>query len=279
MQFQPICTELRIAHLLRHNHNFYLDTSMTVTKLGRHIHVIMVRPVIPHIAGIVVGYWRNGCSSRNIAREVGLNSNTVYGIIKRFRERGNFVCGRRTRRPRKTNDRDDRVLYRLARENRRCSVQRLRRAWQPNVNFAVSRQTVNRRLVARAYRARRMVKVPILTVRAKLVRRHWAQKYINRPLGQWQHVIFCDEVDSCSSGSTKGSVFEDWLEKPRMKIVHMVMWLTEAIMYIYGVVSLIWEKPPCAFWIRCHWSRLSPSSGGPLGSTWQDMVSQQLATG
>ena len=123
-----------------------------MTKLGRYIDVIMVRPVIPHIAGIVVGYWPNGCSYRNIAREVGLHRNTVYGIIKRIRERGNFVCRRRTRRPGTTNDRGDRVLYRLARENRRFSVQRLRRAWQPNVNFAVSRQTVNRRLVARAYR-------------------------------------------------------------------------------------------------------------------------------
>ena len=85
------------------------------------------------------------------------------------------------------------MIYCLAREHRRFSVQRLRRAWQPNVNFAVSRQTVNRRLMARAYRARRMVKVPRLTVRAKLVQRHWAQKHINRPLGQWQHVIFCDE--------------------------------------------------------------------------------------
>ena len=179
MQFQPICTELRIAHLLRHNHNCSLDTSTTVTKLGRHIDVIMVRPVIPHIAGIVVGYWRNGCAYRNIAREAGLHSNTVYGIIKRFRERGNLACGRRTRRPRKSNDRDDRVLYRLARENRRFSVQRLRCAWQPGVNFAVSRQQVNRRLVAYAYRARRMVKVPRLTVRAKLVRRYWAQKHIN----------------------------------------------------------------------------------------------------
>ena len=65
-----------------------------MTKLGRHIDVIMVRPVIPHIAGIVVGYWRNGCSYRNIARESGLHSNTVYGIIKIFRERGNlFVKG------------------------------------------------------------------------------------------------------------------------------------------------------------------------------------------
>ena len=189
MQFQPNCTELRIAHLLRHNHNCSLDTNTMVTKLGRHIDVIMVRPVIPHIVGIVVGYWRNGCSYRNIAREIGLHSNIVYGIIKRFRERGNCVCGRRTRRPRKTNDRDDRVLYRLVRGNRRFSVQRLRRAWQPNVNSAVYRQTVNIRLVARAYRAMRMVKVPRLTVRVKLVRRHWAQKHINRPLGQWQHVM------------------------------------------------------------------------------------------
>ena len=78
-------------------------------------------------------------------------------------------------------------------ENRQFSVQRLRHAWQPNVNYVVSRQMVNMRLVARAYRARRMVKVPRLTVRAKLVRRHWVQKRINRPLGQWQYAIFCDE--------------------------------------------------------------------------------------
>ena len=78
-------------------------------------------------------------------------------------------------------------------ENRRYSIQRLRPVWQTNVNFAVSRQTVNRRPVAHAYRARRMVKVLKLTVRATFVRRNWAQKHINRPLGQWQHVIFCDE--------------------------------------------------------------------------------------
>ena len=93
---------MRIVHLLRHNHNCSLDTSTTVTKLGRHIDVITVRPVIPHIAGIVVGYWRNGYSYRKITREVGLHSNTVYDIIKRFRERENFACGRRTRRPRKS---------------------------------------------------------------------------------------------------------------------------------------------------------------------------------
>ena len=65
-----------------------------------------------------------------------------------------------TRPPRKINDSDDSVLHRLAMENRRFSVQRLRCAWQPNLNFAISRQAVNMKLVARAYRARRMVNVP-----------------------------------------------------------------------------------------------------------------------
>ena len=206
-----------IVHLLRHNHNCSLDTNTTVTKLGWHIDVIMVHPVILHIAVIVVGYWWNGCSYRNIAREVGLHSNTDYGVIKRFHERGNFVCGRYTRRCLKTIDREDRVLYRFYRENRRSSVQRLRRAWQPNVNFAVFRQTVNRRLVARAYRARQMVSVPRLTARATILRRHWAQKHINRSLGQWQHVIFCDEsrfmlfrIDKSDPCSKTGCRSHEW---------------------------------------------------------------------
>ena len=65
---QPICTEFLSVHLLRYNRNCSLDTSTTVTKLGRHIDMIMVRPVILHMTGIVLGYWRNGCSYRNIAR-------------------------------------------------------------------------------------------------------------------------------------------------------------------------------------------------------------------
>ena len=50
--------------------------------------------------------------------------------------------------------------------------------------------------------------------------------------------------------------------------------------YMYGVVSHIWKKN---LLVRSGsdvtGSRLSPSNGGTLGSTWQDMVSQQLATG
>ena len=251
-----------------------------MTKLGRHIDVIMVCPVIPHIAGIVVGYGRNGCSYRKIARKVDLHSNTVYGIIIIFRESENFVCGRHTRRPRKTNDRDDHVLHHLARENRRFSVQRLRRAWQPNVNFAVSRQTVNRRLVARAYKARRMVKVPRLTVTAKLVRRHWAHKHIHRSLGQWQNVIFCDE-----------SRFMLFRIDNRIRVRRLVGEVMHedcthgnvahggGSVHVWGGISYMEKTLLVRSGSDVTGSRLSPSYGGTLGSTWQDMVSQQLATG
>ena len=138
---------------------------------------------------------------------------------------------------------------------RRFSVHRPRRAWQPNVNFEVSSLTVNRRLVARAYRARRMVKVPRLTVRAKLVRRHWVKKHINRPQGQWQHVIFCDESRFMLFWIDNRIRVRRLVGEAMNEDCNMVMWLTEAVMYMYGVVSLIWEKPHCAFWIRCHRSR------------------------
>ena len=171
------------------------------------------------------------------------------------------------------------MLHRLAMENRRFSVQRLRRAWQPNLNFAVSRQTVIRRLVARAYRARRMVKVPRLTVRAKLVRRHWAQIHINRPLGQWQHVIFCDESPFMLFR------IDNMIRVRRLVVEAMNEDCTHGrvahgggFVHVWGSISHMGKTSLC-FWIRCHWSRLSPSSGGTLGSTWQGMVSQQLATG
>ena len=105
-----------------------------------------------------------------------------------------------------------------------------------------SRQTVNRRLAARASRARRMIKVPRLTVRAKLMRRHWAQKHINKPLGQWQHVIFCDESRFMLFRIDNRIRVRRLVGEAINKDLHMAMWLTEAVLYMYGAVSLIWEN-------------------------------------
>lgn len=127
----------------------------------------MGRPVPLDKAGQVIGYWRNGRSYTEISRELHLHRNTVYGVIKRFRERGTLVPRRSTGRKRITTARDDRTLFRIVRNNRRFSTKRLRREWQLQANVRVSRQTVNRRLVSRDFRARRLVKAPKLTNAAK----------------------------------------------------------------------------------------------------------------
>ena len=152
------------------------------------------------------------------------------------------------------------------------SVSQLRKnnlnTWQPNVNFAVSRQTVNRRLVARAYKARRMVKVPRLTVRAKLVRRHWAQKHTNRSLGQWQNVIFCDE-----------SIFMLFRIDNRIRVRRLVGEVMHdncthgnvahggGSVHVWGGISYMEKTLLVRSGSDVTGSRLSASYGGTLGST------------
>ena len=153
----------------------------------------MGKPLPLDVAGTVIGYWRNGRSYREIARDLDMHRNTVYGIVKRYRERGNLMPRKPTGRPPLTNQRQDRILYRQVRQNRRSSAQSLLREWRPHLNGPVSRRTVNRRLQKRGYMARRLVKVPKLKGRDRVRRRQWAQQHQNRPLGHWQHVVFCDE--------------------------------------------------------------------------------------
>ena len=245
-----MCTELCV-HLLRHNRICSLDTSTTVTKLGRHIDVIMVHPVILHMAGIVVGYWRKGCSYRNIDREVGLHSNTVVKIL--------FVEGVP----------DDHVQLMTGMTACCIALPWKTDDWVYRGWGVHGSQTVNSRLGARAYKARRMVKVSRITVRAKLVRpRHWAQKHINRPLGQWQHVVFCDE-----------SRFMLFRIDNRIRVRRQVVEAMNEECTHDNVVSLIMEKPPCAFWIRISLEPCITELWRKLGFTWQGMVSQQLDTG
>ena len=119
-----------------------------------------------------------------------------------------------------------------------------------------------RRLVARAYSAMRMVKVPRLNVRAKLVRRHCAQKHINRPLGQWPSGRVVDisssatKVDSSSSGSTNRirvrRLVREAMNKDctRGKVAH-----GGGSVHVWGVLTLsywpiyIWDQ---AIPLRCH---------------------------
>ena len=73
----------------------------------------MGRPLPLDMAGQVMGLRCTGRSYRQIAAELNLHRNTVYGIVKRYNDRGNLVPRKSTGRPRITTPRDDRALVRI----------------------------------------------------------------------------------------------------------------------------------------------------------------------
>ena len=120
----------------------------------------MGRPLPLDMAGQVMGLRRTGRSYRQIAAKLNLHRNTVYGIVKRYNDRGNLVPRKSTGHPRITTPRDDRALVRIGQRNRRMTVPQLRMEWQRHTNIRVSESTVTKRLKTSRYIARRVVKYP-----------------------------------------------------------------------------------------------------------------------
>ena len=94
---------------------------------------------------------------------------------------------------RKTTVRQDRILYNLARLDRFKSARALQADMRRHHNVQLSRQTVNRRLVERGYRACRPTWKPKLTVQHRVRRLAWARENQRLTPAHWRHVIFADE--------------------------------------------------------------------------------------
>lgn len=153
----------------------------------------MPRPTALAIRQRVLALRRNGRTQAQIADILGLSQSCVCRILRRHREAGTLSPERSTGRPRRTSARDDRQLLNMSRRNRRMPASRLCHLWRRHFGVNVSRETVNRRLVQHGYRARRMTKVPRLTVRHRVARLQWARRHRRWQLGHWRHVIFTDE--------------------------------------------------------------------------------------
>lgn len=131
--------------------------------------------------------------SQQIAHDLGTTMKTVCSIKRLFRNTGDVKPRKSTGRPRITTAREDRVLYIMARQGRRRSAASLRHEWHQRINGRPSRETVNRRLIERGYRARRPIRQPRLTQRHRHLRLQWASQYLALTVQHWRHVIFADE--------------------------------------------------------------------------------------
>lgn len=153
----------------------------------------MPRPTGIGVRHRILAYADTGLSQTAIAARIGVRRETVNRILKRNQQTGSVDPGKSTGRPRVSTVRDDRVLVRLARQDRFKSCNVLTAEWNQQANIRASSRTVNRRLIQMGYRARRCAVKPKLTPRHKRERLTWARQYRNLTIQHWQHVVFGDE--------------------------------------------------------------------------------------
>ena len=86
----------------------------------------MPRPTGIGVCHRILAYADTGMTQADIAECVGITRETVNRILMRNRETGSLVPGKSTGRPRVSSQRDDRVLGRIARQDRSKSCESLR---------------------------------------------------------------------------------------------------------------------------------------------------------
>lgn len=158
----------------------------------------------PEIARLVT-LVEEGYSYRVVGDMMHVSPSVVSRAYNRYLELAGY--GRRSGqgRRRSTTPRDDRAMIR---ENRRdpflvpnviAHNYRNRQQQQRNI----SAQTVRNRLQESGIRARRPVRVPMLTVRHRRARLAYAHQHIDWSIRKWNNVLFTDESRFCLYGDDR----------------------------------------------------------------------------
>ena len=153
----------------------------------------MPRPTPIGLRHEILALAREGMPQGDIAGRVGVRRETVNRILHRHATTGSLEPGKSTGAPRKTTARQDRALFRMVREDRFRSARSLNERMRNVYGVRATRKTINNRLVARGYRARRVLRKPLLTQNHRRLRLEWAQRWRNLTVQHWEHVILGDE--------------------------------------------------------------------------------------
>ena len=103
---------------------------------------------------IIVNLSNEGFSSFKIQNMTGINSRTIQKLLKRMRERGSIENLPRSEGRRKTTPRDDRILFRSVKTNRRQTLIDVTARFNQRTSCNVSSITVCRRLFREGYKRR-----------------------------------------------------------------------------------------------------------------------------
>jgi transposase len=104
--------------------------------------------------GIILNLSNEGCSSYEMQSMTGINSRKIKKYLKRMRETGNIENLPRRGGIRKTIPRDNRILFRSVKTNRRQTLKDVTARLNQRTGCKVSSRTVCRRLFREGYKRR-----------------------------------------------------------------------------------------------------------------------------
>ena len=136
---------------------------------------------------IILNLSNEGFSSYKKQNMTGINSRTIQKLLKRMRERGSIENLPRSGGIRKKTPRDDRILFRSVKTNRRQTLKDVTARFNQRTGCNVSSRTVCRRLIREGYKRRVVYKKKSQFFKSTASELHWT-------VDQWSHIIFSDET-------------------------------------------------------------------------------------
>lgn len=139
----------------------------------------------------------SGMKQKDITRRLNISQSQVSRLLTKHRQTGNVTVRPRSGCPKGTTPREDRRMCILARQNRFWSAEQVRQGLQSGTGIRVSRELVNKRLLARCLKSRKPAKRPNLRPDHKTDRLNWARTRQHYRIREWRNVLWSDESRFC----------------------------------------------------------------------------------
>lgn len=146
--------------------------------------------------GYIAGARDAGLSWNEIERRIGRDSHTIRSAYQAWVDEGRTSALPRSGRPRRSSQREDRVLVRASTSSRTSPATALAREWSPAIHRGVSVRTIRRRLQEAGLSARRTLQRIPLTRQHRQARLQWCRARRDWR-SEWHHIVFSDESRFC----------------------------------------------------------------------------------
>ena len=151
----------------------------------------MSRPAPIRASHKLFALARKSMCQGDIAAKIAVARKNVNRIVLRQVATASQEPGKSAAALRKTTARQECALFRMVHEDRFKSARALIERMRNLYGVSVGRRTINNRLVARGYHARRIPRNPLVTANHHRLRIDWSRQ--NLTVAAWSHVIWGDE--------------------------------------------------------------------------------------